>query len=342
MKILSALNKPSLLLIAVNLTLAIASISASAQQTLAVRNDVPRLGQQEVIMMRHAYLEKGQYDYWYEQSSTKVWPWFERLGARIIGDFQITYPFTDNPNPEQDEALRFARYASYEHWQATRTTTSIGDTGGSDVLAGRGGLSELATTGIQNRRQVSQGSKEAIFLQGYMAETRPIYMPGTRETFSPATGSNAASSSGKGVSLDVPVPATTLLALEYRRIKKGSFEEFHAITETGVYPYLEKVGARPVGQWKIVYYPTGTAVESPNYDEVYTLIRYGGAEHYQRVINAAVDLGGDGPDYEQLVSSLGELNSLTLDSSNRFLSGALFDSPPINAPAMDGEFKLNP
>ena len=71
-------------------------------------------------MMRHAYLDEGSYDYWYQQSATGVWPWFERLGARILGDFEIIYPLSEDQTPGQDEALRFARYASYEHWQATR------------------------------------------------------------------------------------------------------------------------------------------------------------------------------------------------------------------------------
>ena len=64
----------------------------SAAQPIPVRNDVPRMGQQEIVMMRHAYLNDGGYQHLYEQSSSKVWPWFERLGARIICDFEIIYP----------------------------------------------------------------------------------------------------------------------------------------------------------------------------------------------------------------------------------------------------------
>ena len=82
-------------------------------------NETLRADDREVIMMRHAYLDEGSYDYWYQQSATGVWPWFERLGARILGDFEIIYPLSEDQTPGQDEALRFARYASYEHWQAT-------------------------------------------------------------------------------------------------------------------------------------------------------------------------------------------------------------------------------
>lgn len=62
-----------------------------AQPPTPVRNDVPRVGQQEVIMMRHAYLEdleEGRYEAWHEASRSGVWPYFERLGARILSDFE--------------------------------------------------------------------------------------------------------------------------------------------------------------------------------------------------------------------------------------------------------------
>ena len=80
-----------------------------AQPPTPVRNDVPRMGQQEVIMMRHAYHEAGSYEAWHEASRSGVWPYFERLGARILGDFEIVHPAGADPTPGQDEALRFAR-----------------------------------------------------------------------------------------------------------------------------------------------------------------------------------------------------------------------------------------
>ena len=56
---------------------------ACAQSDVPVRNDTLRADGREVIMMRHAYLDEGSYDYWYQQSAAGVWPWFERLGARM-------------------------------------------------------------------------------------------------------------------------------------------------------------------------------------------------------------------------------------------------------------------
>ena len=49
--------------------LLLASIAASTTlhaQAIAVRNDVPRVGQQEVLMLRHAFIERGQYQTWYQ------------------------------------------------------------------------------------------------------------------------------------------------------------------------------------------------------------------------------------------------------------------------------------
>lgn len=308
-------------------------------QPVPVRNDVPRVGQQEVIMMRHAFLEEGQYDYWKQESVNGVWPWFARLGARIIGDFEIIYPLGEDESPGQDEALRFARYASYEHWQATRRATADNPTGGAIVLAGSGGLSEGSSTGLRNRGTVAEGSKEAVFLQGYMAETRPIFMPGTGETFA-ATPEQDDADGPRPVALQAARPGDELLELRYQRIRKGSFQEFHVLTRDGIWPYLEKIGARPVGQWQVAYFPAGTPVENDDYDEVYTLTRYASLEHYDAVLTNPVSLGGDGPDYAAAVRAQLLLVDLRLDESVRFLRGPLYDQPPIYAPPIEAQYRL--
>ena len=327
-----------------SITLLLTLLSASIQaQPYPVRNDVPRLGQQEVIMMRHAYLDEGGYDYWYEQSSQKVWPWFERLGARILGDFEIIYPAGEDATPDQDEALRFARYASYEHWQATRPATSgsTGDTGGSRQLAGDGALFDANNDGLQSRRQVSQGSRGGFFLQGYMAETRPIYMPGLAENYAPSAGTpDPGSGEAIPVRLQQAQPRDEILTLDYRRIKKGSFEEYHAIVATHGWPYAEKIGIRPVGQWKVLYLPNSSAEENADYDEIYSLMRYASYDHYLAAQENAVSLGGNGPDYQALVQALERLNELTLYNSTEVLRGQPFGSPPQFTPGTGENFRL--
>lgn len=321
------------------LLLILSNVNTVAAQAVPVRNDVPRVGQQEVIMMRHAYLEEGQYDYCKQESVNGVWPWFGRLGARIIGDFEVIYPLGDDESPGQDEALRFARYASYEHWQATRRVTTNNPTGGVIVLAGSGGLSEGNNAGLRNRGTVAQGSKEAVFLQGYMAETRPIFMPGTGETFASVTGSSA-SDAPHPVALMAAQANDEILLLRYRKIKKGTFQELYEIGRDGTWPYLGKIGVRIVGQWKIAYLPAGTPVENPDYDEVYSLSRYASLEHYEAIMASVVSLGGDGPDYQAAVRALIRLDELTLESTVRFLKGPLFDIPPVYAPPVDAEYRL--
>ena len=181
-----------------------------AQSPIPVRNDVPRVGQQEVIMMRHAYLEEGRYEAWHEASRSGVWPYFERLGARILGDFEIVYPAGDDATPGQDEALRFARYASYEHWQATRGGPLAGATGGAGRLGGDGGLRDASREALRTRRQYQQGSRGGIFLRGYLAETRPLYMPGLVERYEQVDGSPDPASSA-------PYPVRLGRAIEFLR-----------------------------------------------------------------------------------------------------------------------------
>ena len=205
-----------------------------AQAPAPVRNDVPRLGQQEVVMMRHAYLEEGRYEAWHEASRSGVWPWFERLGARILGDFEVVYPAGDDATPGQDEALRFARYASYE---------------------------------------------------------------------------------------------------------QGAFEEYHAIARDRVWPYVEKIGVRPVGLWRVAYLPNSDPVESDDFDEVYYLARYAGYEHFLAVRDDAVGMGGNGPDFVAFRNASEQLDGLTQGRSVEFLRGEPYGSPPVYAPGLEENYR---
>lgn len=328
-------------LMAVGLSLLALCPAAGAQTPAPVRNDVPRAGQQEVVMMRHAYLEEGSYEAWLEASRSGVWPYFERLGARILGDFEIVYPVGADATPGRDEALRFARYASFEHWQATRGGALAGDTGGAARLGGDGGLRDASLEGLRTRRQYQQGSRGGIFLQGHLAETRPLYMPGLGERYERADGGpDPDSAAPYPVRLGRARPGDGLLALEYSRIRKGAFEEFHAIARDRVWPYVEKIGVRPVGLWRVAYLPNGDPVESEAYDEVYYLARYASFEHFLAVRDDPVAMGGDGPDFEAFTSASGRLNALTQGRSVEFLRGEPYGSPPVHAPGLREDYRL--
>lgn len=318
--------------------LSLGSIAQDSDSTgIAVRNDIPRVGQQEVLMLRHAYLEKDQYQTWYEASRDNVWPWFEKLGARIVGDWQVIYPEGESDRPESDEALRLARYASYEHWQSTRpsTTESAADSGGSTWLSGNGPDFQKSNNGLALRRTVSTGSKGGIFLQGYMADNGPIFMPGTGERFE--VSDDSASGNAIVVRHDIARPDEQLLTLVYWKIKKGAFEEFHALTRDGIYPFFTKIGVRPVGLWRVAYLPGGVPQESDDYDEVYLLARYASYAHYQATRQPA-QLGGNGPDFAALQDSLQRRQSLIQDTSIQFMQGPLFPTPPLYMPALDENY----
>ena len=327
--------------IAIGLSALALCATLAAQTPTPVRNDVPRVGQQEVIMMRHAYLEAGRYEAWYEASRSGVWPFFERLGARILGDFQIIHPGGADATPGQDEALRFARYASYEHWQATRGGAVAGDTGGARRLAGDGGLREAFGEGLSTRRQYQQGSRGGVFLQGYLAETRPLYMPGLVERYEQVDGSpDAASSAPYPVRLGRAQPGDGILTLEYSRITKDAFEEYHVIARDRVWPYAEKIGVRPVGMWRVAYLPNSDPVESEDYDEVYYLARYASYEHFLAVRDDAVGMGGNGPDFEAFRNASDQLDALTQERSIEFLRGEPYGSPPQYAPGLKENYRL--
>jgi len=222
----------------------------------------------------------------------------------------------------------------------TRGGAAAGDTGGSTVLAGNGGLREGSGAGIASRRQVAEGSKGGIFLQGYLAETRPLYMPGTGEKFTRVPGGlpNANVDGPVAVRLDAAQPGEPIMVLEYAKIEKRSFEEVHALTRDRVWPYLEKIGVRPVGHWRVAYLPNSSTEESDEYDEAYRLVRYASYDHYVAVRDRAVLLGGDGPDYQTMQEARRDLAELTLETSRQFLRGKPYGSPPIYAPPMNERY----
>jgi len=334
---MSKRNLSQPLALTITLLVALSTAVQAVAQPVAVRNDIPRVGQQEVLMLRHAFLEKGQYQAWYEASRDGVWPWFEKLGARIVGDWQVVHPDGDSENPDLDEAYRLARYASYEHWQATRPSASAGagNTGGSDLLGGNGPDQQKSNDSLATRRVHMRGSRGGIFLQGYMAPDRPIFLPGTGETFRPTDEPRVADIA---VRHDTARPNEDFLALMYWKIRKGSFEEFHVLTRDGIYPFMEKIGVRPLGQWRVVYHAEGTPVESPDYDEVYLIARYASHAHYLATL-APDQLGGNGPDFAAFQQALRRRAPLTLEFSTSFMQGPLYGSPPLYMPALDENYR---
>lgn len=141
-----------------------------------VRNETARPAD-EVLTIRLFRIEKGTFPEFLKESQEGVWPFFEKLGARIVGMWQVVPgPGSDGPPADYDEVYLMTRYASVEHWAATREASKLGGNG-PDYEAMRKALAARHAVTI---------STEVVFLKGFTGPNGPYYMPGTGERFVPA------------------------------------------------------------------------------------------------------------------------------------------------------------
>lgn len=300
------------------------------------RNNVarPLAPSDEVLMLRHQRLEKGAHELYYRASLFGVWPLFERLGARMTGQWQVVHP-EGGGGREFDEGYRLARYASFEHWRYTRGPLSRD-------LAGNGPNRDRFRQAFQVRQRYSEGSEGGYFLQGLTATTRPQFLPGMGERYEllenvfPEAGDDVIA-----VRNDVAQSGIETVVLRYARVRKGSFNEILAGTVARVWPFEEKVGVRPIGQWQVIYpdAPSRTA-ESPGYDEMITMSRYASYQHYQATRpGQAVFLGGNGPDWRAWRDALAAEAGFVLETNVEFLQGFNHFSPPQYQPGLPERYR---
>ena len=85
---------------------------AKQQIPRPVRNQVAQPGK-EVLVLRHQKLKKGEHQTFYEISRAGVWPWFEKIGARMVGQWRVIYPpppaCDRKESPDFDEILMMTR-----------------------------------------------------------------------------------------------------------------------------------------------------------------------------------------------------------------------------------------
>ncbi|MEQ1783587.1 MAG: NIPSNAP family protein [Hyphomonadaceae bacterium] len=147
-----------------------------AGQRSPVRNLSPVPGQ-EITTIRYWKIKKGTFPQFLKASQDGIWPYFEKIGARIVGMWQVIPPPNGKEaSPDYDEVYLTTRYASLAHWAATRDAAAMGGDG-PDYAALQAALAIRQSLTIETK---------VTFMQGVVGPLAPVYMPGTGEKFVPA------------------------------------------------------------------------------------------------------------------------------------------------------------
>jgi hypothetical protein len=138
-----------------------------------VRNLAAQPGE-DIVTIRYWKIKKGAFPQFLEASEKGIWPFFEKIGARIVGMWQvIPPPDGKEASAEYDEVYLTTRYASLAHWAATRDAAAMGGDG-PDYAALQEALKVRRSLTIETR---------VTFLQGATGPLGPVFLPGTGETF---------------------------------------------------------------------------------------------------------------------------------------------------------------
>jgi hypothetical protein len=150
---------------------------AMNRDTAGARGPVRNLAAQpgeEIVTIRYWKIRKGSFPQFLEASQKGVWPFFEKIGARIVGMWQVVPGPNQQPaSPDYDEVYLTTRYASLEHWAATRDAAALGGDG-PDYAALQAALAVRQSLSIESR---------VTFMKGATGPLGPVFMPGTGEKF---------------------------------------------------------------------------------------------------------------------------------------------------------------
>lgn len=302
----------------------------------------------ELLVLRHHQLRQGGHEEFYRLSADNVWPFFEHNGARIVGQWKITDSL-QTMTPGSDDVYRLVRYAGFEHWRATRSARSsgAGANGGADVaLGGNGPAQSRSIGGYASRGELEVGSKGAYFLEGVSAPGGPYFMPGLNEQYDLLSAGQRppAGEQRIPVRLDVAQPGDEIVEVRYQRIRKGSYDRFVDATRASIWPWEEKLGGRPMGQW-IVVHPAAASRTSASveYDQIVTMTRFASRAHRDAMAaDVAVYMGGNGPDYDAWSAARRLQQELTVSTSVEIAQGFMYQSPPKFLPGLPEQYRLKP
>ncbi len=141
-------------------------------RVVAVRNQTAQPGD-DIVTLRYFRIQKGSFPEFLTASQEGVWPYFEKLGSRVVGMWQVIHPegTTGAASGDYDEVYLMTRYASIEHWRATRETSKHG---------GNGPDWEKCMEAIAFRRSLTLETN-LQFLQGSTWQNPPWFMPAVED-----------------------------------------------------------------------------------------------------------------------------------------------------------------
>ena len=149
--------------------------SAQAAAAKPIRNDVAQPGE-EIVTLRYFKIKKGSFPEFLKASQESVWPYFEKIGSRVVGMWQVIHPEIEGveaDNPDYDEVYLMTRYASVAHWQASREPEKHG---------GNGPDWEACRKALEVRRALTIETR-VTFLQGDTRNSPPMFLPGLDEKY---------------------------------------------------------------------------------------------------------------------------------------------------------------
>jgi hypothetical protein len=120
----------------------------------------------EIVTLRYFRIKKGSFPQFLEASKNGVWPYYEKIGARILGMWLVTPgPGQKHASDEYDEVYLSTRYVSLDHWSATRDPVSLG---------GEGLEAEALQAGLKVRQSLTLETR-VIFMSGLTGPMPPTF-----------------------------------------------------------------------------------------------------------------------------------------------------------------------